>query len=309
MASNAVKNYRSAKAVQNIRNAAIYVVLVILSLIWIIPFVYLLGQSFASTYVAKNFLPGLTMNFKTMTFGFDPSAWTFENYVHLFNPNSAIYKAYPFAEWYFNTFIIALVTTVLQTILVLLTAYTLSRLRFTGRQALMKLILVIGMFPGFLGMIVVYNLLKLLGLNTSIFSLILVYIAGSAMNYYIAKGFFDTISRSLDEAVMIDGGTNNTIFWRVIMPLSKPIVVYTILISFTAPWGDYMLACFLAQGNSHMWNVAVGLRTMITTLGNEWSHMPIFCAGGVVVSIPIMILFFWLQKYYVQGIAGGAVKG
>ena len=242
MASNAVKNYRSAKAVQNARNTLIYIVLVFLSFIWLIPFIYLFGQSFAKTYYPSNFLPGLTTNFATWTFSFDPNQWTFDNYVHLFNPNSPIYKAYPFAEWYFNTLIISIVTTVLQTVFVLLTAYTLSRLRFTGRQALMKLILVIGMFPGFLGMIVVYNLLKLLGINTSIFSLILVYVAGSAMNYYIAKGFFDTISRSLDEAVMIDGGTNNTIFWRVIMPLSKPIVVYTILISFTAPWGDYMLA-------------------------------------------------------------------
>ena len=309
MASNQVKKYRSVKAVQNVRNTFIYIVLVVLSFIWLIPFIYLLGQSFAVSYVSQNFLPGLTLNFKDGIFAFDASQWTFNNYIALFDTNGALYKAYPFSEWYFNTLIISIATCVLQTILVLLTAYTLSRLRFTGRQALMKLILVIGMFPGFLGMIVVYNLLKLLNMNTSIFSLILVYIASSAMSYYIAKGFFDTISRSLDEAVMIDGGTNNTIFWRVIMPLSKPIVVYTILISFTAPWGDYMLACFLAQGNSHMWNVAVGLRTMITTLGNEISHMPYFCAGGVFVSIPIMILFFWLQKYYVQGIAGGAVKG
>ena len=189
-----------------------------------------------------------------------------------------------------------------------MTAYALSRLRFSVRKALIKLILVLGMFPGFLGMLVNYYILTLLGLNTSIFSLIVVYVASSAMSYYIAKGFFDTVPKSLDEAVMIDGGSKNTVFWKIILPLSKPIIIYTILVSFTAPWGDFMFGSFIASSSDKItpynYTVAVGLSRI-----TEASEYGIFCAGAVMVSIPIAVLFFWLQRYYVEGIAGGAVKG
>ena len=136
----------------------------------------------------------------------------------------------------------------------------------------------------------------------------MVYTGGGILNYFIAKGFFDTISKSLDEAAMIDGANKNTIFWRVIMPLSKPIVVYTILLAFTAPWGDYMFASVIAAGDSKLFNVAVGLQQLLTKESGV-SGFPIFCAAGVIVSIPIMTLFFFLQGYYVEGVTGGAVKG
>ena len=191
-----------------------------------------------------------------------------------------------------------------------MTSYALSRLRFNGRKGLMKLILVLGMFPGFLGMLVIYYILELLGINGSIFSLILVYTASSAMAYYVAKGFFDTVPRALDEAVMIDGGTKNTVFWRIILPLSKPIIIYTILVSFTGPWGDFMFGKYIVQTASIQpagYTVAVGLQYLVAS-GSAANYGP-FCAGAVMVSIPITALFFWLQRYYVEGIAGGAVKG
>ena len=124
----------------------------------------------------------------------------------------------------------------------------------------------------------------------------------------LLKDFFDTISKSLDEAAMIDGANKNTIFWHVIMPLSKPIAVYTILLAFTAPWGDYMFASVMAGGKQELYNVAVGLQQMLTKEAGT-TYFPIFCAAGVVVSIPIMIIFFLLQSYYVEGVTGGAVKG
>ena len=172
----------------------------------------------------------------------------------------------------------------------------------------MKMMLILGMFPGFLSMLAVLFILKLLHLNSSILGLVLIYAAGSAMGYYISKGFFDTIPKSLDEAVLIDGGTKNTVFWKIILPLSKPIIVYTILMSFTAPWGDYMMASYVAQGRSTMWNVAVGLQQLLSR-GNIETYFPRFCAGAVITSLPIMILFFALQKYYVEGVTGGSVKG
>ena len=286
--NNAIKHYRSKKAASIVKKTAIYIILVIISFIWLIPFVYLIAQSFATTYVYGDFFP------KTSTFN---------NYIVLFTS-----ETYPFWRWWLNTFIIAIATAIIKTILVLMTSYALSRLRFKSRKTIMKLILVFGMFPGFLGMVVIYFLLKLIGLEASIFGLVVVYVASSAMDYYIAKGFFDTISKSLDEAAMLDGASKNTIFWRIIMPLSKPIVVYTILMAFTAPWGDFMLASYIAQGHMDLFNVAVGLQGMLTK-GNINQNFPIFCAGGVVTSIPIVTLFFCLQSYYVEGVTGGAVKG
>ena len=284
----AEKHFASKRFAEKSQRVLVYVVLTLISLIWVFPFFYLICQSFAAEVNPKSIFP---------------SVWTFQNYANLFTDKST-----PFFNWWINTFLIALATAVLQTIFVLMTAYALSRLRFNGRQGLMKLILILGMFPGFLGMLVVYYILELLGLNTSIFSLIIVYTASSAMSYYVAKGFFDTVSRSLDEAVMIDGGTKNTVFWRIILPLSKPIIIYTILVSFTGPWGDFMFGKYIVQTANLQpegYTVAVGLQNLI---GKD-TYYGTFCAGAVLVSIPITALFFWLQRYYVEGIACGAVKG
>lgn len=276
-----------------ISNTIIYVILVLISIIWVFPFFYLIVQSLRIDN------PGLSLTLF-------PEDWQYglDNYIKLFTDD-----AYNFGRWYLNTLMIAVLTTVFQTILVLMTAYALSRLRFKGRKGLMKFMLIIGMFPGFLGMICIYKILQAVGLQTSIFGLFLVYIAGSAMNYYISKGFFDTIPRSLDEAALIDGANRNTVFWRIIIPLSKPIVVYTVLTAFLAPWGDFMMANYLVgRGSQEAFTVAVGLQKWIqpTLSGMYFTR---FCAGGVFVSIPIVVLFFWLQRYYVEGVTGGAVKG
>ena len=287
----AEKHYASKRFAEKSQRVLVYIVLSIISLIWIFPFFYLIFQSFGNIPNARSIFPGA-------------GNWTLSNYAALFTAET------PFFSWWINTFIIALATAVLQTILVLMTAYALSRLKFNGRQGLMKLILILGMFPGFLGMLVIYYILKLLNMHTSVFSLILVYVANSAMSYYIAKGFFDTVSKSLDEAVLIDGGSKNTVFWRIILPLSKPIIIYTILVSFTGPWGDFMFGSYIRIAGGltpSEYTVAVGLQLLTTTTGAH--DYGIFCAGAVMVSIPITALFFWLQRYYVEGIAGGAVKG
>ncbi len=276
-----------------ISNTIIYIILVLISVIWLFPFFYLIIQSLRIDN------PGLSL-----TLFPDNFQYGFDNYIKLFTDS-----AYNFGRWYLNTLIIAVLTTIFQTILVLMTAYALSRLRFKGRKGLMKFMLIIGMFPGFLGMICIYKILQAVGLQTSIFGLFLVYISGSAMNYYISKGFFDTIPRSLDEAALIDGANRNTVFWRIIIPLAKPIVVYTVLTAFLAPWGDFMMANYLVgRGSQEAFTVAVGLQKWLgpTLSGMYFTR---FCAGGVFVSIPIVVLFFWLQRYYVEGVTGGAVKG
>lgn len=291
MNNSPVKKYASAKKKQIATNVVVYLILIIMSIIWLVPFVYLILQSFA-----KSFSPN----------AFVPTEWTGDNYSRLFDFSDD--AQFPFWKWWLNTFAISLVVSILQTIIQLATSYALSRLRFRMRKPIMQLMLVIGMFPGFLGMVIIYFLLKMVKMNTSIYSLILIYIGGAAQGYYIAKGFFDTIPKSLDEAAMIDGANKNTVFFKIILPLSKPIVVYTLLLAFTGPWGDYMMASYLAQGNSQMFNVAVGLQQMLEK-GAIDIYFPTFCAGGVLTSIPIMGLFFWLQRYYVEGVTGGAVKG
>ena len=276
---------------ERLSNTAIYVILVVISIIWLFPFFFLLLQSFRGE-------PGATTNY------FFPKEYTFDNYIKLFTEKTP----FNFMQWYGNTLIVSIVVTIFQTIIVLITSYALSRLRFKLRKPLMNLILILGMFPGFMSMTAVYFVLKQLALTKNLAGLMIVYVASSAMQYYICKGFFDTIPKSLDEAARIDGANRHQVFIKIILPLSKPIIIYTILTAFIAPWGEYMFASLLMLGDVDKFNVALGLKEMLHR-ENVHQYFTRFCAGAVVVSVPITLLFIWLQKYYVEGVTGGAVKG
>ena len=276
---------------ERLSNTIIYVILVVISIIWLFPFFFLLLQSFRGE-------PGATTNY------FFPKEYTFDNYIKLFTEKTP----FNFMQWYGNTLIVSIVVTIFQTIIVLITSYALSRLRFKLRKPLMNLILILGMFPGFMSMTAVYFVLKQLALTKNLAGLMLVYVASSAMQYYICKGFFDTIPKSLDEAARIDGANRHQVFIKIILPLSKPIIIYTILTAFIAPWGEYMFASLLMLGDVDKFNVALGLKEMLHK-ENVHQYFTRFCAGAVVVSVPITLLFIWLQKYYVEGVTGGAVKG
>ena len=272
-------------------NIATYVILVMISIIWIIPFIFLILQAFD----VGN--PGLTGNVW-------PEKWGLGNFAYLFSAESN------FLRWYFNTFIIALFACVGQTAMQFMMAYALSRFRFKLRKPMMNMMLVLGMFPGFLTMIVLYEVLSGLGMtgDNAVPGLILVNIASSGMGYYVAKGFLDTMPKSLDEAAEVDGATKFQVFYKVIMPLCKPIVIYTVLTSFMGPWGDFVFAAAIAKGSQGGMNVATGLNTWLDS-SNIAGFYKYFCAGGVIVAIPVIILFLFLQKYYVEGVTGGAVKG
>jgi len=198
-----------------------------------------------------------------------------------------------------------------QTFIVLCMSYALSRFRFKLRAGMMRFMLILGMFPGMLTMIILYQVLKDLGLAGShaVPGLMLVYVASSGMGYYVSKGFFDTIPKSLDEAARVDGATRAQVLFKIILPLAKPIVIYTILTAFMAPWGDFVFAKYIAGKNPGAYNVAVGLQTWMETTTMVSENYTKFCAGGVVVAIPVTILFICLQRYYVEGVMGGAVKG
>ena len=280
------------KASRAVSNTLSYLLLALISIIWITPFVFIVLQSLR---VDKTGISGLD---------FQKWSWGFDNYRYLFSADT------DFLQWYFNTFIIALACCILQTLMQLMMAYTLSRFRFKFRKPMMNIMLILGMFPGFLTMIVLYQVLKGMGLTgkNAVPGLILVSVASSGMGYYVIKGFFDTVPKSLDEAARIDGATRLQVFYKVILPLSKPIVIYAILTAFMGPWGDFIFARLIAFGEPAGYNVAVGLWNWLSRdqIDNHYTH---FCAGGVVVAIPVIVIFLFLQKYYVEGVTGGAVKG
>ena len=267
--------------------------LAVLAFIWLIPIVWLVVTSF-SAYTGMN------------TSTFFPEKWSLVNYKNLLFSADSVAQ---FPNWFKNTFIIAVCSCIISASFVLMVAYAMSCMRFKSRKLLMNLSVIVNLFPGVLSMIAVYFILKTLNLTNTHFGLILIYSAGSGLGYLIAKGFFDTIPNSLREAAYLDGASEATIFWKVVIPMSRPIIVYTVISSFLAPWMDFVFAkMMLNAGISSQWTVAIGLYAMLEkSLINTYFTQ--FCAGGVLVSIPISVLFMIMQKFYVEGITGGAVKG
>lgn len=267
--------------------------LTVLALIWLIPIVWLIANSFSTAQ-------GVNIR------QFFPEEWTLENYRVLFLEPDTVAN---FPRWFMNTLLVAVFACLISTLFVLMVSYATSRMRFKSRKPLMNVGIILGLFPGVLSMIAVYFILKSLGLTDSLLALIIVYSASSGLGYLVAKGFFDTIPKSLDEAARIDGARQIDVFRHVILPLSKPIIVYTALVSFLAPWMDFVFArIIMTSRDTNKYTVAIGLFNMLDrNLIN--SYFAIFCAAAVIVSIPISLLFIIMQRFYVEGVTGGSVKG
>lgn len=277
------------KTKKRINLSLTYILLIILSIVWLFPIFWVVltsfrgeGTAFVSYIIPKNF--------------------TLDNYIKLFNNDS-----FPFARWFINTLVVAIFSCIISTFITVAIAYSLSRIKFKYRNGFLKLALVLNMFPGFMSMIAIYYILKALDLTQTLTALVLVYSAGAALGFYIAKGFFDTIPYSLDESAMIDGATRKDIFFKITLPLSKPIIVYTALTAFIAPWMDFIFAKIILGDATEKYTVAIGLFAMLEqdTI-NEWFKT--FAAGSVIIAIPITLLFMYMQKYYVEGITSGSVK-
>ncbi len=282
---------KSMKTLTRITDTLIYCGLSFLSVIWLLPVAWLILSSFRAE-------PGAFTNY------IFPKTYTFNNYIKLFTETDL----FNYPQWYANTFQVAVFTCIISTLFVLMVSYTMSRLRFKARKPLMNIMLILGMFPGFMSMVAIYHILKTIGLDQSLLSLVLVYSGGAGLGYYIAKGFFDTIPMSLDEAALLDGATKNDVFWKITLPLSKPIIIYTVLMSFIAPWVDFIFVSVIMKDNYDKYTIALGLYQMITR-ENIFKYFTQFCAGAVLIAIPITILFIIMQKYYVEGVTGGSVKG
>ena len=208
-----------------------------------------------------------------------------------------------------NTFIVAIFSCIISTLAVMMVSYAFSRLRFKARKPLINIGMILGMFPGFMTMIAIYYLLKAMGLlEMPLVALVICYSAGAGLGYQISKGFFDTIPRALDEAATIDGATRNQIFWKIILPMSKPILVYTVLTSFIGPWTDFILARIIVGRDIPNYTVAIGLQMLLDN-DHVLNNFKNFLAGSVVVAVPITTLFLIMQRYYVEGVTAGGVKG
>ena len=283
---------RSYSRQQKTINVVIQIVLLVLGIMWILPLMWIILTSFRAE-------PG------SYTSYFWPKGFTLDNYMRLLFED----QQFKFSQWFLNTFIVAVVSCIGSTFIVLAVSYALSRLRFKMRKPIMNVALILGMFPGFMSMVAIYDLLQGLGLTENpLVCLTLVYMSGSGLTYYIAKGFFDTIPKSLDESAYLDGATRSQVFFKITIPLSKPIIVYTVLTTFMAPWVDYIFPSMICGANYDSYTVALGMFKMLERefIGAYYTQ---FAAGAVLVSIPIGALFIVMQKYYVGGVTGGAVKG
>lgn len=265
-----------------------YFLLIFMSVVFLFPCLWLILASLSKS--------GSLYDFK----GFFPKAFSLDTFISLFTDD--VNGLYPYKKWFFNTLYVASGSCILGTILVILTGYVMSRFRFKGRDALKKTTLILGMFPGFMGLTAVYIIMTQLNLVNKLTALIFFYASTAPAAYMVQKGYFDSIPNNIYEAARLDGCTQLQVFTRITLPLSKPMIVYTVLTQFAWPWSDVLLPKLLLK-DRNLWTVAVGLFSLPET------HFARFAAGSVFIAVPIVILYFCLVKYLVNGLTAGSVKG
>lgn len=280
----------------------VHVILAVLAIIWLFPLVWLILNSFrgnpgGSGHFIGNYIPTLF-----------PEEWTLANYKSLFTPDRTAVINFP--RLFFNTLLISVFSCIISTTFVVAVSYVMSRRRFKARQGIIRFSMILGLFPGFMAIVAIYQILKASGLlegNFIYLALILMYSAGSGTGFLLLKGYMDSIPYDLDEAATIDGATQWQIFTRIIIPVAKPMIVYQVLTSFLGPWLDFIGARVIAGANANYWTVSVGLFNMLQQENiNRWYGS--FLAGAVLVTIPIGGLTIYMQRFYNQSLAG-AVKG
>ena len=269
-----------------------HALLILLSVIWILPIVWVVLESFNKNAGPYN---------ET----FFPTEYTFDNYVQLFTDKHVL----DFPRMFLHTLIIAIVVCLINVFFVLCVAFCMSRLRFRFRKTFMNVVLILGMFPGIMSVVVIYFILKSLGLTQGwgvTVALILVYSAGAGAGFYVMKGYMDTIPMELDEAAYLDGCTRWQVFTKITIPICKPMLVYQALTAFLGPWLDFVMAKAICRTQEN-YTVALGLYQMLSReYLNDWFAK--FAAAAVIISIPIAILFIVMQRYYQEAMSG-AVKG
>ena len=300
------EKFTSYKTLKLISTIVAYTLLIILAIIWLYPILWIVITSFTVQSGSGLPIPVPSTYFPdgvNYVFGFD-------NYKYLFE--SGYSSRFYFVEWFSNTLTIAVFSCIISTSFTLMVAYVMSKLQFSFRKTYLNVALIIGLFPGFMSMIAIYFILKTMGLTETpelgIFALILCNSAGAGTGFYVAKGFFDVVPNSLMESARLDGATNAQIFLHIILPMSKPIVIYQALMAFTGPWMDFIFAKVILGTEPSSWTVSVGLYSTMFEGQTDGSVFSVCAAGCVCVAIPIVSLFMFLQKYYVEGVTAGSVK-
>ena len=300
------KKPKSYAAQRRTATIASYVFLVVLSIIWVLPILWVVLTSFRvepGSFTSSFFPQPYSWYNEDHTVRYTQT-YTLQNYVDLFK----VRDGFNFGKMWLNTLIVAVISCIISTLFAVATAYVISRMRFKLRKSFMNIALIMGMFPGFMSMIAIYFILKSVGIEKTLLALVLVYSGASGLGFQVVKGFFDTIPKALDEAAMIDGANKAQVFFQIILPMSKPIIVYQALTAFMGPWMDFIFARFLMGTNYDTYTVAIGLYDMLDKTRIE-TYFRQFAAGSVCVAVPIIVLFMCLQRYYVEGVTGGAVKG
>ncbi len=228
-----------------------------------------------------------------------PSVFSLANFRDLFTQQ-------PYARWLANSAIVALATTFLGVFLASTAAYAFSRFRFPGRRAGLMMFLVSQMFPGVLMMIPLYIIIQWLQLGSTFTGLVLVYTT-TAIPFcvWMMKGYFDTIPKELEESALIDGASQATIFFRIVLPLAKPAVAVTALFSFMTAWNEYIQAATF-MNKEIKYTAPVGLKFFVGGFSEQWGY---FAAGSIIAAIPVVLLFLFLQRFLISGLTAGAVKG
>ena len=284
----------SMKKQRMVADIIVHAFLIIVSIIWLIPFVWIVAHSFRG---------GSTGMYSST---FLPKEYTLDNYIGLLTDIGTI----NFPRMFVNTFVISIFACIISTFFVLSVSYCLSRVKWTMRKPYMNMAMVINLFPGFMSMVAIYFLLKAMGLtegNRIPIALVICFTAGAGTGFTVMKGYMDTIPKALDEAALLDGCTRWQTFWKITLPLCKPMVVYQIITAFMGPWMDFIFAKIIVRAEIQYATVSIGMWKMLEMeyIGGWFTR---FCAAAVLVSIPIAILFMITQKLY-QEAMGGAVKG
>lgn len=276
------------KVMSAIRYFFIYLILIALTLLVIYPIAFAISGAFnqGKSLASMNILP-------------IPKNPTTDNFTRLFTKTN-------YLNWYKNSLIIASLNMVFTTVIVMITAYIFSRFRFRFKKTALMSFLILQMFPSAIGMVAIYVILNSIGLLDNLLGLVLVYTAGNIpYNTWLLKGYFDTISKSIDEAAKVDGAGNFTTFIRIILPNTLPMIAFLSVTSFIGPWMDFILPRFILRSDKNK-TLAVGLFEMINGRSND--NFTQFAAGALLISVPFVILFVINQKYLVKIMAAGAVK-
>ncbi len=265
-------------------------------ILWVVTVAFSGKQSLAIATLPEN--PSLVDRLRAVTPW--PETWSLSNFVSVMTDQ-------PFGYWMLNSAVVALGTTVLGVFLACTAAYAFSRFKFPGQRTGMMAFLVSQMFPGTLMLIPLYIILvEWLGLGNSRLGLIVVYATTSIpFSVWMMKGYFDTIPKELEEAAVMEGASAGKIFWTIVLPLAKPALAVTALFSFMTAWNEFILAATFMDQEA-MYTAPVGLRFFVGGFSQQWGY---FAAGSIIVSVPVVILFLFLQKYLVSGLTAGSVKG